>query len=106
MEEFLDNESEIGNVEETLAIEIMDGRKTLNTKNQYRLKIQNFQKWVLIKHPNCLNEEGTLNLPLLDVTMRSGQPWGNATSFTAPDGRQRERVRVRERERMRERERV
>ena len=69
MEEFLDNESEIGNVEGTLAIEIMDGRKTLNTKNQFRLKIQNFQKWVLIKHPNCLNEEGTLNLPSLDVTI-------------------------------------
>jgi hypothetical protein len=66
MEEFLDNGSEI---EGTLAIEIMDGRETLNTKNQYRLKIQNFQEWVLIKHPNCLNEEGTLNLPLLDVTI-------------------------------------
>jgi hypothetical protein len=39
MEEFLDNESEI---EGTLVIEIMDGRETLNTKNQYRLKIQNF----------------------------------------------------------------
>jgi hypothetical protein len=67
MEEFLDNESEIGNVEGTLAIEIMDGRKTLNTKNQYNLKIKKLQKWVLIKHPNCLNEEGTLNLHLLDV---------------------------------------
>jgi hypothetical protein len=34
--------------------------------------------------------------------MRSGQPWGNATSLTAPDGRQRERVRERENERKRE----
>ena len=37
--------------------------------------------------------------------MRSGQPWGNATSFTAPDGRQREKVRVRVRMRVREGER-
>jgi hypothetical protein len=42
MEEFLDNESETGNVEGTLAIEIMDGHKTFNTKNEFRLKIQNF----------------------------------------------------------------
>jgi hypothetical protein len=31
----------------------------------------------------------TAHSPLLDVTIRSGQPWGNATSFTAPDGQQR-----------------
>jgi hypothetical protein len=67
--EILDNQSVDGNVEGTLAMEIMDGRKCLNTKKQYRLKIINFQKWVLIKHPHCLNEDGTLNLPLLDKTI-------------------------------------
>jgi hypothetical protein len=33
-----------------LAIEITAGRKCSNTKNQYRLKVEHFRKWVEIKH--------------------------------------------------------
>ena len=33
-----------GNGERSLALEIMDGRKCQNTKNQYRLKVEQFKK--------------------------------------------------------------
>ena len=42
------------NDERALALEIMDGRKCLNTKNQYRLKVEHSRKWLEAKHPECL----------------------------------------------------
>ena len=50
------------NTEGSLAMEIMDGRKCQNTKNQYRLKVEHFRKWLQAKHPSCLNEDRTINL--------------------------------------------
>ena len=55
-------ESDAANMEGSLAIEIMEGRKCQNTKNQYRLKVEHFRKWLQAKHLNCLNEDGTINL--------------------------------------------
>jgi hypothetical protein len=34
-----------------LALQITAGRKCQNTKNQYRLKVGHFKKWVEINHP-------------------------------------------------------
>ena len=51
---------------EQLAIEITAGRKCSNTKNQYRLKVEHFRKWVEIKHPTFLNGDSTLNLASID----------------------------------------
>ena len=55
-------ESDAANMEGSLAIEIMEGRKRQNTKNQYRLKVEHFRKWLQAKHPSCLNEDRTINL--------------------------------------------
>ena len=66
------NENELFDFEEEesderlLALEIMDGRKSASTKNQYRLKIEIFRKWIESKHPNCMNEDGTVNLNAVD----------------------------------------
>ena len=60
------NEVEDESDERLLALEIMDGRKCANTKNQYRLKIEHFRKWIDSKHPDCLNEDGTINLNRVD----------------------------------------
>jgi hypothetical protein len=49
-----------------LAIEITAGRKCSNTKNQYRLKVQHFRKWVEINHSTFLNGDSTLNLTSID----------------------------------------
>jgi hypothetical protein len=58
---------EIGeNDERTLALEIMDGRKCLNTKNQYRLKVEHFRKWLEAKHPDCLRLDKTIDLTKVD----------------------------------------
>jgi hypothetical protein len=51
------------NMKGSLAIEIMEGRKFQNTKNQYWLEVEHFQKWLQAKHPKCLTEDGTINLP-------------------------------------------
>lgn len=53
----MDEEDEIievddGGGERSLALEIMDGRKCLNTKNQYRFKMEHFKKWIRSKHPD------------------------------------------------------
>ena len=52
-----------------LAIEITAGRKCSNTKNQYRLKVEHFRKWVEIKHSTFLNGDSTLNLTSIDKTI-------------------------------------
>ena len=62
-------EEEMENMESSLAIEIMDGRKSKNTKNQYRLKIESVKKWLHLKHPACLNESGSIILTLVDKTI-------------------------------------
>lgn len=59
-------EEEIENGESTLAIEIMNGRKCQNTKNQYRLKIEHFRKWIESKHPVCLDESRAVDLNSVD----------------------------------------
>ena len=61
-----ENAVEEGNDERLLAMEIMDGRKCSNTKNQYRLKIEHFRKWVEMKHPTCMNMDSTINLVVID----------------------------------------
>ena len=62
-------EEEMENMESSLAIEIMDGRKSKNTKNQHRLKIESVKKWLHLKHPACLNESGSIILTLVDKTI-------------------------------------
>ena len=54
------------NDERTLALEIMDGRKCLNTKKQYRLKVEHFRKWLEAKHPDCLRLDTTIDLTKVD----------------------------------------
>ena len=54
------------NDERALALEIMDGRKCLNTKNQYRLKVEHFRKWLEAKHPDCLRLDKTIDLTKVD----------------------------------------
>jgi hypothetical protein len=53
------------NEERLLALEIMDGRKCINTKKQYQRKIEHFTKWVEAKHPTCLNEDGSVKLSVI-----------------------------------------
>lgn len=70
----MDEEDEIievddGGGERSLALEIMDGRKCLNTKNQYRLKMEHFKKWIRSKHPDCMNNDGTIDLSRIDKTI-------------------------------------
>ena len=62
-------DDEVGSDERLLALEIMDGRKCANTKNQYRLKVERFREWVESKHPECLNDDTTLNLAQLDKSV-------------------------------------
>jgi integrase len=52
-----------------LAIQITAGRKCSNTKNQYRLKVEHFRKWVEMKHPTFLNGDSTLNLTAIDKSL-------------------------------------
>ena len=59
-------EMEVENVESSLAVEIMAGRKCQNTKNQYRLKVEHLRKWIASRHPWCLNESGVIDLNALD----------------------------------------
>ena len=59
-------EMELENGENSLAIEIMAGRKCPNTKNQYRLKVEHFRKWIELKHPLCLDEKGAIDLNAVD----------------------------------------
>ena len=59
-------EGDAGSDERLLALEIMDGCKCPSTKNQYRLKIGHLRDWIQTKHPECLNEDTTLNLPQFD----------------------------------------
>ena len=54
------------NDERALALETMDGRKCLNTKNQYRLKVEHFRKWLEAKHPDCLRLDRTIDLTKVD----------------------------------------
>ena len=54
------------NDESALALDIIDGRKCLNTKNQYRLKVDHFRKWLEAKHPDCLRLDTTINLTKVD----------------------------------------
>ena len=61
-----------GNDERALALEIMDGRKCHNTKNQYRLKVEHFRKWLEAKHPDCLRSDKTINLTLVDKGILKG----------------------------------
>ena len=62
-------DDEVGSDERLLALQIMDGRKCANTKNQYRLKVERFREWVESKHPECLNDDTTLNLAQLDKSV-------------------------------------
>ena len=57
------------NDERALALEIMDGRKCLNTKNQYRLKVEHFRKWLEAKHPDCLRLDKSIDLTKVDKTI-------------------------------------
>ena len=54
------------NDESALALDIIDGCKCLNTKNQYRLKVEHFRKWLEAKHPDCLQLDTTIDLTKLD----------------------------------------
>lgn len=57
---------ELKNGESSLAIEIMDRRKFQNTKNQYRLKVEHFRKWIESKHLLCLDGNGAIDLHAVD----------------------------------------
>ena len=61
------------NDESALALDIIDGRKCLNTKNQYRLKVEHFRKWLEAKHPDCLRLDKTIELTKVDKVLRSVQ---------------------------------
>jgi hypothetical protein len=50
IEEMDDTAVEERNEERLLALEIMDGRKCINTKKQYQRKIEHFTKWVETKY--------------------------------------------------------
>jgi hypothetical protein len=65
IEEMDDTVVEERNEERLLALEIMDGRKCINTKKQYQRKIEHFTKWVETKHPTCLNEDGSIKLTVI-----------------------------------------
>jgi hypothetical protein len=65
IEEMDDTAVEERNEERLLALEIMDGRKCVNTKKQHRRKIEHFTKWVETKHPTCLNEDGSVKLSVI-----------------------------------------
>jgi hypothetical protein len=65
IEEMDDTAIEERNEERLLALEIMDGRKCINTKKQYQRKIEHFTKWVETKHPTCLNEDGSVKLRVI-----------------------------------------
>jgi hypothetical protein len=60
---------EVENSERSLAVEIIDGRKCQNTKRQYRLKAENFKKWLCSKHPVCIKEDETIDLNAVDGTI-------------------------------------
>ena len=60
---------EVENSERSLAVEIIDGRKCQNTKRQYRLKVENFKKWLCSKHPVCIKEDETIDLNAVDRTI-------------------------------------
>ena len=47
------------NVEISLAVEILNGRKCDNTKSQYFRKYEHFRKWMIMKYPECLNHDMT-----------------------------------------------
>ena len=55
--------------ESELAVHIMDGRKCQNKKNQYRLKVEHFKKWLSAKHPECFDDEQQLDLLTVDKTI-------------------------------------
>jgi hypothetical protein len=68
-DEMIDVAVDEGNNERLLAVEIIDGRKCENTKTQYRLKVEHFKKWVELKYPLCISEDGNVMLHLVDKTI-------------------------------------
>jgi hypothetical protein len=54
------------NDERLQALEIMDGRKCINTKKQFQRKIEHITKLIKTKHPTCLNEDGSVNLSVIN----------------------------------------
>ena len=59
-------EAEMENSESSLAIEIMAGRKSDNTKNQCKHKVEHFKKWLQSRHPVCIEESGSTDLSAVD----------------------------------------
>jgi hypothetical protein len=68
-DEMIDVAVDDGNNERLLAVEIIDERKCENTKTQYRLKVEHFTRWVELKYPLCISEDGNVMLHLVDKTI-------------------------------------
>lgn len=51
--------------ESDLALEIMGGSKSANTRLQYKRKVKHFADWMNLKHPECCDESRRVNLALV-----------------------------------------